>query len=113
MGGALAGAPGAVAAQAAVAPLVLCRHPAAQALTPRGLRIESMARRQRRHLGVIAGLDRRVLQAAVARNSKFIDDTGQSALFFGCRKGSADPEDSRRQRRRSEEHTSELQSLMR
>src|SRR3546814_10377907 len=102
-----------------------------------------MARRQRRHLGVIAGLDRRVLQAAVARNSKFIDDAGQSALFFGCRKGSADPEDSRRQRRdeqqanfpfvhvwhhwrsgvgldlfskalpRSEEHTSELQSLMR
>src|SRR3546814_20651926 len=58
-----------------------------------------MARRQRRHLGVIAGLDRRVLQAAVARNSKFIDDAGQSALFFGCRKGSADPEDSRRQRR--------------
>src|SRR3546814_2414356 len=97
-------------------------------------------------------LDRRVLQAAVARNSKFIDDAGQSALFFGCRKGSADPEDSRRQRRdeqqanfpfvhvwhhwrsgvgldlfskalpdsssgsvvaRSEEHTSELQSLMR
>src|SRR3546814_11235856 len=34
-----------------------------------------------------------------ARNSKFIDDAGQSALFFGCRKGSADPEDSRRQRR--------------
>src|SRR3546814_10748355 len=76
--------------------LVLCRHPAAQALTPRGLRIESMARRQRRHLGVIAGLDRRVLQAAVARNSKFIDDAGQSALFFGCRKGSAEDRKSTR-----------------
>src|SRR3546814_17886456 len=82
-------APGAVAAQAAVAPLVLCRHPAAQALTPRGLRIESMASRQRRHLGVIAGLDRRVLQAAEARNSKLIDDAGQRALLLGCRKGKA------------------------
>src|SRR3546814_19146778 len=36
MGGPLAGAPDAVAAQAPVAPLLLCRHPAAPALPPRG-----------------------------------------------------------------------------
>src|SRR3546814_5171947 len=115
-GDAFAGAPGAVAAEAAVAPFLFCRNPAADALAADAFGIESAARGERGHLGAEARLHRRVLGAAIASHRKFIHRLGEVSLPSRGRKAWKPGEPRRSARRgvaRSEEHTSELQSLMR
>src|SRR3546814_5988531 len=79
-GDAFAGAPGAVAAEAAVAPFLFCRNPAADALAADAFGVESAARGERGHLGAEARLHRRVLGAAIARHRKFINDLGEVSI---------------------------------